>query len=193
MNVKMIKIIFNITIIIIILSCSNSKASNLNNANQKNAVEDLSINVIQYNFDTILKCNSYAYFDGYMRIPDQGCIYNPEFNSINSWGWADIVLIPREKFNIQSENYDAQDSLILSIDKMSSKVIKSKFNVLIFLINKKYLKFSPNQEINYYPVIPYYISLYQNQKQNWVKIDSIQITNEFDEIKWKDKIISSSL
>lgn len=189
-------------------TCKNNgnQAYTINEINVKSS-EEIFINdsINTTLLDSLLICDRYAYFEAdifphqsYYRIPYNGCLYNPTNNYTNRLGWADVILIPKRssEFDLSNiDDYDKIDSLVAIINRMHPIELKKKFIPIIFLIEKKYLHYMENVEINYYPKLPYVKKMfeYSNRLEKWIMTDSINITNEIDDNKWVDMKIQERI
>ena len=138
----------------------------------------------------LTSCGDYSYFENYFRIPYNGCLYNPTYNPNNILGLADIVLIPKQQYELtffaNSGDSDEQNSINSVISKMSANELKDQFKIIVFLIDKQYLSYIENAEINYYPDLPYKVKIYEYETElkEWNLESSIEIHNEGGEYKW---------
>lgn len=132
------------------------------------------------NLDSVIFCSNYVYEDGYFTTPSYGCIYNPKKG--NELGNLIIYLIPKKKTFKQ----DAKKINFLKITE-----IKKKFDIYIYLIDKKYL------DPIYYSEKPYIEQLFHHNEKldSWELIDSIKIKNFSENIieqqKWREDFITS--
>ncbi|WP_290698277.1 hypothetical protein [Lacinutrix sp.] len=146
--------------------------------------------------DSILKCSDYVYVDYYFRMPDYGCVFNPELVKDNKLGWADIMLFLNKKDQAIYDKF-SDDKLYEMEDELNNNLsiqkIKENFIPIIFLIESKYLSSGINNEILYYPSIPYMkkLFMYDNKKSNWYLIDSIEVKQENDDRNWVNTNINN--
>lgn len=171
-------------------SCENRKNQEISSVNN-NVVDSLESKYL----DVLLSCGEFAYFESdrlptksYYRIPYYGCPYY-ENDSFNNLGWADIILIPKRNYEKDFSNindYAKIDSSTTTVSKMPPDELQKKFRPVIFLIEKKYLQYMKNAEINYYPKLPYIkkLFIYKSDLKGWILSDSIEIHNELDDGKW---------
>ena len=100
--------------------------------------------------DAFLDCDNYAYMDEFYRIPDYGCPYNPKYNAKNTLGWADVVLLLKDKDKDIYKKF-SDDEIYSKEDFVSGLTYESKksdYIPIIFLIEKEYLKYRKNVEVN---------------------------------------------
>jgi len=154
--------------------------------------------------DLLLSCGDYSYFENestplksYFRIPYNGCLYNPSVSPDNELGWADVIIIPRNDYkkeflSIKGDNIDLIEA---TLKKMPISELKIKFEPIVFLIEKKYLHYSKNAEINYYPKLPYLkkMFVYEDEFKKWELVDFIEIHSESEDGKWVDEKIIEML
>jgi hypothetical protein len=190
--------LLNVLLSGLLCNCINNTTSNVKNSNSTK------INPISKNdtldvvaLDLLLSCDNYAYFEEFYRIPYSGCVYDPAENAINKLGWADIILIPRQSFKSKYLGLDDEkiDSVVQSVNEMTTEEIKKRFNVFVFVIDKKHLQAGENQEIKYYPKYPCPKKIFQysfNVKK-WIFSDSTLVQDESEDNEWVRQKISEQL
>lgn len=100
------------------------------------------------------------------------------------------MLIPEQPFKSNflayDENYDRQDSIVSVINKMSVNELKEQFKILVFVVDKQYLSYTENAEINYYPDLPYKLKMYEYkiELKEWNLENSAEVNKESDKSKW---------
>lgn len=176
------------------LSFSCKKETNENTSNIDSGIlEKLDTALL----DKLLKCGEFDIREGYYRIPDNGCVYNPENG--NLIGNVDVILIPiTEEFKVVNINkqcdgdIDCLKNIYSRISSLSIENLKNNFNAIIFTIDKKYLKQTPQLDQPYNPSIPYQITSYILNNGYWKKEESYGVKQDEDLIQsnvWKDKYI----
>ena len=184
--------------ILLLFGCSNNRTQNnvnietVNNSEWRDQESNPYLDsTLSEAFDMlIVSCGEYAYFDRFLRIPYNGCLYNPSNNPNNKLGLADIILTPKKsyefEFRTSIDNYVIQDSIVANVNRLLFNEIKTKFSITIFLIEKKYLQYIENAEINYYPNLPYTLKMfeYNDNSNKWCLSDSAIISIGSDGDKW---------
>lgn len=137
--------------------------------------------------DNLLKCGDYSYVDNYFTIPDNGCIYEP--NGLNKLGNVEVYLIPKTKLE---SNFDIEREEN-KINLMNTVELKKRYNIFLFIIEKKYLKKYTDRDIPYYPVLPYEQIIYKYDGE-WKKYETLKITSESGSnyVDLKNKIFNPS-
>ena len=171
----MIKLILVFSIAMQCISCSNSSANEERSRhnNETTTTSNTENTYTESQLNSLLKCGEYAYINGYFAIPDGGCIYFPERNSI---GNVEIYAIPKTR-TIDIENIDTETNLINSL---SANELKETHTIYMIIVDKKYLSHTPNLETPYHPEIPYKQNIYENSGKTWKAVRSISINNEND-------------
>ena len=173
--------------------------TNLDFSNKKFISKDDSIQL--NSMDLLLSCGKYSYFPkedrllrSYFSVPYNGCVFNPKYHPENKLGWAEVFIIPKSEYEREFSNLqDHQiDSIEEVVNKMGHKELKLKFDLIIFLIEKKYLQYVENAEINYYPKLPYVKKafVYRGDLKKWTLAYSVKIEDESEESKWTNKVLA---
>lgn len=122
---------------------------------------------------------------------DYGCLYSPEAG--NKLGNVVTYLIPKDflffKKHAKYIKEGEYDSLEDYVNNMNINDLKKTFDIYVFLIDKKYLKHTPELDSSYNVVGKYETDLYffQNKINSWIKID----THAGDEdVNWKNNFLS---
>lgn len=176
-------------LLILLLSCKENKADS-SATNTKLIVNNNDSDSITYSnqvLDSILFCGDYSYMHGYFTIPYNGCIYNQE--TINKIGNIEIYLVPKEKIN----NNDIKNEENI-LNKLSISELKNKYKIYVFIIDKKFLSYNKNMEMQYYSKFPYKQIIY-TYSNKWDKIQTLNVKNENDSLyeKIKEKLLPSDL
>lgn len=200
---------------VIKLDSSNKKSISKDDSSGKNLAE-LSIDLDSLNrefiskvdstrqdyLDLLLSCGKYSYFPNgdrllrsYFSVPYNGCVFNPKYHPNNKLGWANIIIIPKHEYEMDFSDINENQKIDLIegvVNNMSQKELKLKFDLIIFLIEKKYLHYVENAEINYYPKLPYVKKafVYKKDLKKWTLVYSVKIEDESEESKWTDKVIA---
>lgn len=165
---------------------NNNILTQENSLKQKNKKELNNEKIIfsPYNLDIFLKYDEsiYVYNDDFYRIPDGGCLYNPQYHKNNNIGNADVFLILKKEDRVNYKSfteyniYEQEDI----VNKLSINELKTKFIPLIIITEKKYLKKHSNSELTYYPDYPIIEKsyLYKDDIKKWIILDSIKRINE---------------
>jgi len=149
------------------------------------------------NLDLLLSCDKYAYFEDKksFAIPYNGCVYNSDSN--NKIGWAYVYLIVNKKKNRLYRDFSSKylQRKEDEVNSMSIDRLKADFIPFVFLIEKKYLKFVKDAEIQYYPSLPYTRKLLEYRKQNneWILLDTLNVLEEIQDDKWMDSKLTEKL
>jgi len=192
-----LKLLFTAGSIAICLSCNNSDSFNHKkvtdtSVEKKDGHKEISKDVTAALDSVLMNCRDYAWFDdGWFRTAYSGYVYDPELNPQNKIGWCDVVLIcnQSDKVKLQRLSDSAMDRQITIVNKMDLVNIKDSFNPIIFVVDKTYLRFNKDLELRYAPNLPYLRKMYQYIKSDgrWHFSDSIMITKEEDDSRWKDE------
>ena len=117
----------------------------------------------------IFKCDEFYPRDGYYQIPYYGCPYEE-----NELGNANVILIPKtnrfDTFIIASKcngEEVCKDKIRKEIMSLSIEELNQHFNAVIFIIDKKYLKYTPHLETSYNPKYPYKEDAYVLENGKW--------------------------
>lgn len=162
-------------------------------------VEEASEIVDSTSLDKLLKCDRMDIRNGHYRIPDYGCVYAPKNG--NELGNADVVLIPMTKIfdtnNVDKKcngEVDCLNDVYTQINSLSIDEIKNNFNAVVFVIDKNYLKKTPQLDQSYNPTIPYKITPYILKEGKWSTDNPYELKDDkslLHENKWKDRYIDS--
>lgn len=156
LNVNKIKIILLI-VCVILISCKKNNNSESIKEEPKIALNNLTIEEADYSeesLDNLIKCGEYDLREGFLTIPDNGCLYS--LNGENKIGNVFMYLVPIDgldyikKLDSRYEGKDYSDIESKRIGKLSVSKIKEQFDIYAFIIDKKYLKYSKNAETSYY-------------------------------------------
>ena len=143
----------------------------------------------------IFKCDEFYPRDGYYQIPYYGCPYEE-----NELGNANVILIPKTKrfdtFIIASKCNDdeaCKEKVRQEISSLSIEELNQHFNAVIFIIPKKYLKYTPHLETSYNPKYPYKEDAYVLENGKWSIRKTYTVTNEIEQEihRLQDKYIDS--
>jgi len=176
-----IKFILLIAAVTILFSCGN-KPKPANNEQANVAVNDKALT-----FDSVLKCHSYSYNDGYFMTADYGCIYNP--NGGNNLGNVVVYLIPQKPLSIADEQIAVENK---KINTLSTTQYKKDYNIYVFLINKKYLNYNKDGDPVYYQKDKFTETLYtyDSASDKWNIVDSINVNGDATkEQTWRDDFL----
>ena len=143
----------------------------------------------------IFKCDEFYPRDGYYQIPYYGCPYEE-----NELGNANVILIPKTKkfdtFIIASKcngEEVCKDKIRKEIMSLSIEELNQHFNAVIFIIDKKYLEYTPHLETSYNPKYPYKEDSYVLENGKWAIRKTYTVTNEIEQEihNLQDKYIDS--
>lgn len=151
-----------IILIILFLSC---KRNNIHVAENTESISKETNHVLtEYDFTSLLHCSEYVWNEKFFITPDYGCLYSPK--SKNNFGNIVFYLIPK------IENHKLET---IDINKLSEKEIKNQFNIIVTLIEPKYLNYNPNADPIYYQKEAYWQKLFKyNENINkWDLLDSL--------------------
>lgn len=185
-----------VLIAITLASCGNSVINSqdkIKDSLKKNAIHNNAENALDIEtskrLDLFFSCDEFAYFVDCFRIPYNGCTFGGNDTATNL-GWADVVLFINKNDRKYYENLSAEemDKELVKINKMSSDKLKTKFRPFIFLIEKKYLEFHKDLEIQYYPKFPCVKKMFEfdSHSKQWLLIDSFNVLKEGDDYVWVD-------
>ena len=119
MLIKKYLLLYCVILLIILIRCNNKqknqeKVNNSVSSIQKqkkvynNVVKDFNkikaSNDYSNELDSLLDCSEYVYFNYFFRMPDHGCVFNPDLVEDNELGWADVILFLRENCYIYWRN-----------------------------------------------------------------------------------------
>ena len=131
----------------------------------------------------IFKCDEFYPRDGYYQIPYYGCPYEE-----NELGNANVILIPKTKrfdtYAITSkcnDNEPCWEKVRQEISSLSIEEINKHFNAVIFIIPKKYLKYTPHLETSYNPKYPYKEDAYVLENGKWSIRKTYTVTDEIEQ------------
>ena len=131
----------------------------------------------------IFKCDEFYPRDGYYQIPYYGCPYEE-----NELGNANVILIPKTKkfdtFIIASKcngEEVCKDKIRKEIMSLSIEELNQHFNAVVFIIPKKYLKYTPHLETSYNPKYPYKKDAYVLENGKWSIRKTYTITDEIEQ------------
>ena len=128
----------------------------------------------------IFKYDDFSEREGYYQIPYYGCPYKG-----NKLGNANVILIPKTKrfdtFIIASKcngEEVCKDKIRKEIMSLSIEELNQHFNAVVFIIPKKYLKYTPHLETSYNPKYPYKEDAYVLENGKWSIRKTYTITSE---------------
>ena len=128
----------------------------------------------------IFKYDEFYEREGYYQIPYYGCPYKG-----NKLGNANVILIPKTKrfdtYAITSkcnDNEPCWEKVRQEISSLSIEEINKHFNAVIFIIDKKYLEYTPDLETSYNPKYPYKEDAYVLENGKWSIRKTYTITSE---------------
>ena len=128
----------------------------------------------------IFKYDEFSEREGYYQIPYYGCPYKG-----NKLGNANVILIPKTKrfdtYAITSkcnDNEPCWEKVRQEISSLSIEEINKHFNAVIFIIDKKYLEYTPDLETSYNPKYPYKEDAYVLENGKWSIRKTYTITSE---------------
>ena len=131
----------------------------------------------------IFKCDEFYPRDGYYQIPYYGCPYEE-----NELGNANVILIPKtnrfDTFIIASKcngEEVCEDKIRKEIMSLSIEKLNQHFNAVIFIIPKKYLKYTPHLETSYNPKYPYKEDAYVLENGKWSIRKTYTVTDEIEQ------------
>ena len=143
----------------------------------------------------IFKYDEFSEREGYYQIPYYGCPYKG-----NKLGNANVILIPKTKrfdtYAITSkcnDNEPCWEKVRQEISSLSIEELNKHFNAVIFIIGKKYLKYTPHLETSYNPKYPYKEDAYVLENGKWSIRKTYTVTNEIEQEihNLQDKYIDS--
>ena len=128
----------------------------------------------------IFKYDEFSEREGYYQIPYYGCPYKG-----NKLGNANVILIPKTKrfdtYAITSkcnDNEPCWEKVRQEISSLSIEELNKHFNAVIFIIDKKYLEYTPDLETSYNPKYPYKEDAYVLENGKWSIRKTYTITSE---------------
>ena len=131
----------------------------------------------------IFKYDEFSEREGYYQIPYYGCPYKG-----NKLGNANVILIPKtnrfDTFIIASKcngEEVCKDKIRKEIMSLSIEELNQHFNAVVFIIPKKYLKYTPHLETSYNPKYPYKEDAYVLENGKWSIIKTYTITDEIEQ------------
>ena len=131
----------------------------------------------------IFKYDEFSEREGYYQIPYYGCPYKG-----NKLGNANVILIPKtnrfDTFIIASKcngEEVCKDKIRKEIMSLSIEELNQHFNAVIFIIDKKYLKYTPHLETSYNPKYPYKEDAYVLENGKWSIRKTYTITDEIEQ------------
>ena len=131
----------------------------------------------------IFKCDEFYPRDGYYQIPYYGCPYEE-----NELGNANVILIPKTKrfdtYAITSKcngEEVCKDKIRKEIMSLSIEELNEHFNAVVFIIPKKYLKYTPHLETSYNPKYPYKEDAYVLENGKWSIRKTYTVTDEIEQ------------
>ena len=131
----------------------------------------------------IFKYDEFSEREGYYQIPYYGCPYKG-----NKLGNANVILIPKTKrfdtFIIASKcngEEVCKDKIRKEIMSLSIEELNQHFNAVIFIIDKKYLEYTPDLETSYNPKYPYKEDAYVLENGKWTIRKTYTVTNEIEQ------------
>lgn len=149
--------------------------------------------------DKLLKCDKVDIRNGHYRIPDNGCLYSPNYD--NRFGNADVVLFPiTDNFdtdNIEKRcngDIDCLKEVYSEINSFNIIETKKNFNAIIFLIKKNNLKKNSKSDQSYTPTIPYEVITYILKDKKWENGNTYIVKDDeshLNENTWRDNYIDS--
>lgn len=172
-------------ITLIIISCTLVSCKG---QDKEKSLIEIKNKVDSYSFDNILKCGDFSFENGYFVTADYGCIYSPKEN--NNLGNILIYYIPKNGINLNTEES------VKEINELSIDELKRKFNIYVFLIEKKYLNYNKSGDPIYYQKDNYMEKLFTNNLNEWELLDSIKIQslNENNlEQEWRENFINTKI
>lgn len=131
----------------------------------------------------IFKYDEFSEREGYYQIPYYGCPYKG-----NKLGNANVILIPKTKrfdtYAITSkcnDNEPCWKKVRQEISSLSIEEINKHFNAVIFIIDKKYLEYTPDLETSYNPKYPYKEDAYVLENGKWSIRKTYTVTDEIEQ------------
>ena len=131
----------------------------------------------------IFKYDEFSEREGYYQIPYYGCPYKG-----NKLGNANVILIPKTKrfdtFIIASKCNDdeaCKEKVRQEISSLSIEELNKHFNAVIFIIDKKYLEYTPDLETSYNPKYPYKEDAYVLENGKWSIRKTYTVTDEIEQ------------
>ena len=131
----------------------------------------------------IFKYDDFSEREGYYQIPYYGCPYKG-----NKLGNANVILIPKTKrfdtFIIASKcngEEVCKDKIRKEIMSLSIEELNQHFNAVIFIIDKKYLEYTPDLETSYNPKYPYKEDAYVLENGKWSIRKTYTVTDEIEQ------------
>ena len=131
----------------------------------------------------IFKYDEFSEREGYYQIPYYGCPYKG-----NKLGNANVILIPKTKrfdtFIIASKcngEEVCKDKIRKEIMSLSIEELNQHFNAVIFIIDKKYLEYTPDLETSYNPKYPYKEDAYVLENGKWSIRKTYTVTDEIEQ------------
>lgn len=184
------KLIKLLALLLLFTSCKANNDPATLKTKEKNIATKIVVNETDYSvesLDNLLKYGDYSYIDGYFTIPDYGCIYEP--NKTNKLGNVEIYIIPKERLDLNVANDIEKEEK--NINKMDIKNLKNSYDIYIFIIDKRYLKYNVNMDVPYYPDYPYKQIIFKNINGFWKNTTTFNINNEDDTQykEWKEKFL----
>ena len=131
----------------------------------------------------IFKYDEFSEREGYYQIPYYGCPYKG-----NKLGNANVILIPKtnrfDTFIIASKcngEEVCKDKIRKEIMSLSIEELNQHFNAVVFIIPKKYLKYTPHLETSYNPKYPYKEDAYVLENGKWSIRKTYTVTDEIEQ------------
>ena len=131
----------------------------------------------------IFKYDEFYEREGYYQIPYYGCPYKG-----NKLGNANVILIPKTKrfdtYAITSkcnDNEPCWEKVRQEISSLSIEELNEHFNAVIFIIDKKYLEYTPDLETSYNPKYPYKEDAYVLENGKWSIRKTYTVTDEIEQ------------
>ena len=129
------------------------------------------------------KYDEFSERERYYQIPYYGCPYKG-----NKLGNANVILIPKTKrfdtYAITSkcnDNEPCWEKVRQEISSLSIEEINKHFNAVIFIIDKKYLEYTPDLETSYNPKYPYKEDAYVLENGKWSIRKTYTVTDEIEQ------------
>ena len=118
-----------------------------------------------------------------LEFPYYGCPYKG-----NELGNANVILIPKTKrfdtYAITSkcnDNEPCWEKVRQEIASLSIEELNKNFNAVIFIIDKKYLEYTPDLETSYNPKYPYKEDAYVLENGKWSIRKTYTVTDEIEQ------------
>jgi galactitol-specific phosphotransferase system IIB component len=179
----------------LLISCNKQEKKNVENLTKEN-----NIVLLEKDLDKLLSCDKFDIRSDYYQIPDYGCTYDSLTNKL---GNANVIIIPKSsRFMTNkveeecSDDIDCLNKVYVDISKLSIEEFKNNFDAVVFIINKEYLKNTPQLDQPFNPQMPYVINTYILKDNLWKEGAKYTVKNDDDLSKkrdWENKIIKDAI